>query len=183
MKSIRLILAAFLFCSTIQVNSIDLLQPVLSIIIRYDRTFVISPENFLSQLEMLNKNQCYFQQNIMTQISNEIAVLADLEAPYKYNTWTFQISQNYATLDYITINIDIKRNKQAHITGGIVRLTQYIPQQYDDVQYCAQTGGTYESHKIECNWYCVPRELDQDEINYVIAHLTNYLMTTQKLIT
>ena len=186
MASTRLILAAFLFCGTIQVHSLDLVQPAFNIIRKYDATFTISTENLMSQLQVLNNNQYSLQQNMMTQISREIAVLADSEATFRHNTWTFRISQNYATLDYIMVNVDINENRQAHITGGIVRLTQNVPQQYDAVQHCARTGGRrygiFGPRDMECSWHHVARGLHQDEINHVIAHLNNHMPAAQKLL-
>jgi hypothetical protein len=181
-----LILVAFLLHIMVQVRGLDLAQPAYNVLRKYDTRFAISPENLMSQLQVLNNNQYSLQQNMMTQISKEIAVLADSEATFRHNTWTFQISQNYATLDYIMINVDINEKRDAHITGGIVRLTQNVPQQYDIVQHCARTGGRryglFGPRDMECSWHHVARGLHQHEINHVIAHLNSHMPAAQKLI-
>jgi len=112
--------------------------------------------------------------------------MADSEATFFHNTWTFQINQNYATLDYILINVDMNGQRQAHITGGIVRLSQNVPQQHDRQEKCARTGGRryglFGPRDMECSWHHVARGLHQHEINEVIAHLNNHVPAAQKLI-
>jgi hypothetical protein len=170
----------------VQSSALSLVPPAMNVIRKYDNTFTISENNVMSQLQVINNAQYSLQQNMMNQISKEIEVMADSESKFVHNTWSFKISHNYATLDYILVIVDINDNRQARITGGVVRLSQHVPQQYNSEQRCARTGsrryGFCGPRDMECHWHQVARGLHEHEINEVVTQLNNHLPAAQKML-
>lgn len=170
------------------INALSLGPPQIGVAKRYDTRFEIDGPKLMSQLQVLSPSgdQFALQQTMLSQIAKEITVLADSEASIVRNTWTFQITPNYATLDYVVVNVNINNNRQAHITGGVVRMNQHIDQQYRMEERCARTGGRRYGicgpRDMECSYHHVARGLDQNEINQVGQHLISHLPAARKMI-
>lgn len=179
-------LITILICLIVSCVGLDLSAPSTNIIKKFDSTFHIAENNMMSQIQTLNDHRYSLQESMLKQIAKEIEVLADSESKFVHNTWTFTISNNFASLDYILVHIDINESRQAHVTGGIVRLSQHVPQQYNVEQKCARTGsriyGICGPRHLECHNHHVPRGLHQHEINQVISHLNSHSSTAQKLL-
>jgi len=167
--------------------SFHLSPPSASVIKRFNSKFDTWGHNMMSQLQVLNDNQYSLQQSMLEQIAKEIDVLADSEAKFVHNTWSFKITPNYASLDYVLVVVDINESRQVHITGGVVRLNQDVPQQYNIERRCHKVGmrrflfcGPRDEEV--CNNHHVARGLHQHEINHVISHLNSHIPTAQKML-